>query len=148
MAALVTATFGTEARRGGFLVAGSGLTAAGLAALSAAPGLTAAAVASAGIGGGLVLFLSTGQSTLQLAAGDTARGRVMALWAMTLSFSAPLGHVVAGAMAVRVGVTAVLAGMAAGATLVVAAVVGLTLSRSWVVVEPAPPVGDDGPAEE
>ena len=34
---------------------------------------------------GLILFLSTGQSTLQLGVPDGIRGRVMALWAITLS---------------------------------------------------------------
>ena len=47
-------------------------------------------------GFGLVLYLSTGQSTLQLAVPDDRRGRVLALWAMTLSASAPIGHLLAG----------------------------------------------------
>ena len=82
------------------------------------------AVACAGcVGFGLVLFLSTGQSALQLAVPDDTRGRVMALWAMMLSASAPAGHLAAGQLADAVGVAPVFAGMAAGVAAVAAAVV-------------------------
>ena len=146
--ALFTATFGTEARRGLFLVGGSGLSVVGLTGLTVAPGLAEATAAAACIGFGLILFLSTGQSALQLAAGDKARGRVMALWAMTLSGSAPVGHLLAGAVAAQVGVTPVLAGMAGGSAVVVVATAALTLARGWIVVEPAEPGSDDGSAEK
>jgi hypothetical protein len=69
----------------------------------------------AATGFGLILYLSTGQSTLQLAVPDEKRGRVMAWWAMTLSASAPLGHLVAGqAVASLNDAGPVLTGMAAG----------------------------------
>ncbi len=96
VAALATATFGTVGRRGLFLVAGSALTAAGLAGLAAAPSLGAAGLAAGCLGFGLILFLATGQSAVQLSVTDETRGRVMALWAMTLSASAPTGHLLAG----------------------------------------------------
>lgn len=118
VAALATATFGTIGRRAAFLVIGAAATAGGLLGLSAAETLTAAAGCCGCVGFGLILFLSTGQSTLQLAVPDAKRGRVMALWAITLSASAPLGHLLAGEAAVRFGVVPVLRGMAVGAGLV------------------------------
>ncbi len=120
--ALATATFGAPARRGRFLVLGAAATAAGLAGLAAAT-TTVPAVAGAGcVGFGLILFLSTGQSALQLAVPDATRGRVMALWAMMLSASAPVGHLAAGQIADAVGVAPVFAGMAVGVGAVAAAI--------------------------
>lgn len=114
-AAFTTATFGTVGRRTAFLAAGAGLTAAALGLLALAPGFGWAALAAAGLGFGLVLFLSTGQSAMQLAVDDATRGRVMALWAMALAGSAPVGHLLAGAAASVWPVRAVLTGMTIGA---------------------------------
>jgi MFS family permease len=124
VAALATATFGRSDNRGRFLVVGAGLTAAGILAVSQTAHPWLAACGCATMGFGLILYLSTGQSILQLAVPDAKRGRVLALWAMTLSASAPLGHLLAGQAVTHFGVTPVLAGMAAGvgtATLVLAA---------------------------
>ena len=125
VAALATATFGTAGRRGAFLVVGSAAAAAGLLGLSFVGEVGRAAACCACVGFGLILFLSTGQSTLQLAVPDERRGRVMALWAMTLSASAPLGHLLAGEAASRFGVTAVLAAMGVGTAVAAAALVAL-----------------------
>jgi hypothetical protein len=89
----------------------------------------AAAAGCGCVGFGLILFLVTGQSTLQLAVPDAKRGRVMALWAITLSASAPLGHLLAGEAAARLGVVPVLRGMAVGAGVVAAALLALTAGR-------------------
>jgi MFS family permease len=129
VAALTTATFGTVGRRAPFLVAGATAAAGGLLGLSAATGMAAAAGCCGCVGFGLILFLSIGQSTLQLAVPDAKRGRVMALWAITLSASAPLGHLLAGEAAARLGVVPVLRGMAAGAGAVAVALVALTTAR-------------------
>lgn len=142
--ALLTATFGTIARRGVFFLAGSSLTTMGLVGLTIAVNLTVAAGAASFLGIGLIFFLSTGQSVLQLSANDHARGRVMALWAMTLSASAPLGHLLAGALATRFGVIPVLVGLTIGAAVVVALVLVLTIFRGWTVKESAGPTGQDG----
>src|SRR5205085_8149143 len=96
VAALATATFGSVARRAAFLVTGAAATAGGIFGLSAVAVLPAALLFGGCVGFGLILFLSTGQSTLQLAVPNERRGRVMALWAMMLSASAPLGHLLAG----------------------------------------------------
>jgi hypothetical protein len=118
VAALATATFGTTARRGFFLAAGAVAGSIGLLGVSQTmrPGLAALACAASGFG--LILYLSTAQSTLQMAVPDSRRGRVLALWAMTLSASAPLGHLLAGQAVTLVGVGRVLLIMAAGAGLV------------------------------
>ena len=130
VAALTNATFGTVGRRGFFLLAGASVTAAGLVALAAAQSLGAAVLAAGSLGFGLILFLSTGQSAVQLSVSDETRGRVMALWAMTLSASAPVGHLLAGVAATAWPVRWVLAGMASGAGLVAAGTL-LLAARGW-----------------
>ena len=129
-AALTTATFGTVGRRGFFLATGATLTAVALGLLALAPELASAAIAAACLGFGLILFLSTGQSAMQLAVEDNTRGRVMALWAMTLAGSAPLGHLLAGAAASVWPVREVFAGLAIGAALTATGVLALAI-RGW-----------------
>ena len=129
VAAFTTATFGSIARRAGFLVLGASATALGLLGLAIAAELPAALIGAAAVGFGLILFLSTGQSTLQLGVPDGIRGRVMALWAITLSASAPIGHLLAGQAAEAVGLELVLEVMAAGSGLVALGLVLLVLSR-------------------
>jgi MFS family permease len=123
-AALTTATFGNVARRRAFLLLGSTLGAAGLYALALFPAFVPALAACAALGFGLILYLSTGQSTLQLGLPGRVRGRVMALWAVTLSASAPLGHLTFGAAAETFPILQVLQTMAVG---VVAVICGLIL---------------------
>ncbi|HEV3383284.1 MAG TPA: MFS transporter [Gemmata sp.] len=127
IAALTTATFGTTARRGKFLVVGASAASIGLLGLSLSMHPEFAMICCAAAGFGLILYLSTGQSIIQLAVPNEMRGRVMALWAITLSASAPLGHLLAGQLVTLVGVGPVLKGMAAGVGLV-AIVLGWLLS--------------------
>jgi MFS family permease len=128
-AALATATFGSVARRGGFLLVGLAACAAGLVGLGFAERAWAAGACCAATGFGLILYLSTGQSTLQLAVPDDKRGRVMAWWAMTLSASAPLGHLIAGEAVTAFEVGPVLLGMGAGIALVTVCFAGLLAVR-------------------
>ncbi|MDW8243459.1 MAG: MFS transporter [Thermogemmata sp.] len=116
--ALTTATFGTAARRRLFLRLGALATTAGLVLLSQTSNLPTAAAGCIAVGFGLILYLSTGQATLQLAAPNQVRGRLMALWAMTLSASAPIGHLLAGQAVVWLGVVNVLILAASGCGLV------------------------------
>ncbi|HYH69581.1 MAG TPA: MFS transporter [Urbifossiella sp.] len=116
--ALGCATYGTPARRGAFLVFGAAAAAAGLWGLAETTTAPAAVGWAGCVGFGLILFLSTGQSAVQLAVPDDVRGRVMAVWAMTLSASAPAGHLAAGQIADAAGVAPVLRGMALGCFLV------------------------------
>ncbi len=129
VAALATATFGSPPRRAAFLVLGVSVTALGIFGLALSDRLGAAAGCAAAIGFGLILFLSTGQSTLQLAVPDEVRGRVLALWAITLSASAPVGHLLAGQMAEIFGIEAVLLAMAAGTGLVAAGLAAIVARR-------------------
>lgn len=141
-AALTNATFANEARRGMLLLGGAILTAIGLFSLAMAQTGNLAAVAAACIGFGLVLYLSNGQSTIQLSVPDGQRGKVMALWAMTLSGSAPVGNTITGLAAQHYPIRIVLTGMATGATLVtvgIAAMVFFRHSKRFVMKEPIPP---------
>ena len=65
----------------------------GVAMLCAAfsPVLAVAFVALAAMGWTSVTFLATGNTTLQLEAAPTMRGRVMALWAVAFMGSTPVG---------------------------------------------------------
>ncbi|HEY2784033.1 MAG TPA: MFS transporter [Fimbriiglobus sp.] len=96
LGALVTATFGSVKRREIFLLGGTTVGTLALAALAFVRTPGSAAAACAGCGFGLITYLSTSQSILQLHSPDECRGRVMALWAMTLSASAPIGHLLVG----------------------------------------------------
>lgn len=92
----MTAAFGSPSRREAYLFLGSLLSLAGLAAITLAPSFQFALAAAALFGFGLILYLSTGQSIMQLDAPDATRGKVMAFWAMTLSGSSIPGHLLAG----------------------------------------------------
>jgi MFS family permease len=117
--ALTTATFGAESRRSLFLRLGAWTTALGLLLLTQAVELLVAGLGCVATGFGLILYLSTGQAVLQLAAPPEIRGRLMALWAMTLSASAPMGHLLAGQAAAWWGVMTVLLALA-GSCVVIA----------------------------
>ena len=130
LAALATASFLKSGRRGQFLVIGSGLALLAMLSLSVVQSLTLAVLASSGLGFGLVLYLSTGQSTMQLSVEDHARGRAMSLWAMMLSASAPLGHFLAGQAANWFPVRDVMLTLASGLAIVWVAVLALLL-RGW-----------------
>ena len=126
--ALTTATYGSIKRRGLLLIVGAALTALALFGLSFSATIRPAAVSAAVLGFGLILFLSTGQSTLQLSVDGPRRGRVLALWAMTLSASAPLGHLIAGFAARVYPLPDVLMVMGAGAGITVLLVAALARS--------------------
>jgi MFS family permease len=95
-AAWTVATFGSTARSRRLIATGVGIISAGLVALALAGSLLTAAAACACIGYGLILFLSTSQSVVQLSSPDENRGRIMGIWAMTQSGAVPLGDILAG----------------------------------------------------
>ncbi len=107
-AAWTVATVGSAEQRRRLLGIGVAVVSSALLALSCAPNLPVAVGSSAGIGFGLILFLATGQSVVQLNAADYIRGRVMGIWAMTLSGAVPLGNLLAGRAADWWGVPLVL----------------------------------------
>ena len=77
---------------------------------------------------GSVMFLATGNSTLQLEADPSMRGRVMALWAVAFLGSTPVGGPLIGWI---VAVTSARVGLAVGGlSCIVAAALGLgTMAR-------------------
>ncbi|MGD0944007.1 MAG: MFS transporter [Acidimicrobiales bacterium] len=99
----LTAAMGVGAVLGGLVTAARGrtglrrLTLAGLSFglaigfASLAPLLAVEFVALAAVGWASVTFLATGNSTLQLQADPSMRGRVMALWAVAFTGSTPVG---------------------------------------------------------
>lgn len=124
IAALATATFGSAERRKSFLIIGAFTAGFGLLGLTQTNVLPLAMLCTGSTGFGLILYLSTGQSTLQLAVPDEVRGRVLALWAMTLSASAPIGHLIAGQATRDFGILIVLEWMTVG---VLASAMGLAI---------------------
>jgi MFS family permease len=109
------AAFGVGAAAGGLVVASRrprGLHAVAVAA--AAFGLTMLAAAAAPtfalellalgcVGAASVTFMSRGNTTLQLTAADQMRGRVMALWAVALIGTTPIGGPIIGYIAQHAG---------------------------------------------
>jgi len=131
----LTAAMGVGAVFGGLVTAARGRTglrhftlagmmfgvAIGLAAV--APLLTVEIVALAAVGWASVTFIATGNTTLQLQAEPTMRGRVMSLWAVAFQGTTPIGGPLIGwivaAASARIGL-----GVGAAAC-VVATVIGL-----------------------
>jgi MFS family permease len=66
--------------------------------VAAAPVMWTAVVACALTGAASVLFLTTGNATVQLASEPQLRGRVLALWSLALVGSTPIGSPVIGAV--------------------------------------------------
>jgi MFS family permease len=66
--------------------------------LAAAPTLPTAIAACVLVGVATVLFLTTGNATVQLASDPEYRGRVTALWSMALVGTTPIGSPVIGAL--------------------------------------------------
>jgi MFS family permease len=123
---LVTATRGRTGLRP-FTIAAAGLgVAMCLAAFS--PGLAIELVALGSVGYASVSFLATGNTTLQLEADPTMRGRVMALWSIAFLGTTPIGGPLLGWIIAssngRVGL-----GVGAGSCLVAAGIGGAAAWR-------------------
>lgn len=131
----MTAAMGAGAVVGGLLVAAVGRTglrtlvlASGafgavimLAAL--APTLPVELVALALVGWASISFMATGNSTLQLAAAPSMRGRVMSLWFVAFQGSTPIGGPIIGWVMAQAGARA---GLGVGAiTCLLVALLGL-----------------------
>jgi MFS family permease len=139
----LTAAMGVGAVLGGLVTAARGRTglrhftlaglmfgvAIGLAAF--APVLAVELVALAAVGWASVTFIATGNTTLQLQAEPTMRGRVMSLWAVAFQGTTPIGGPLIGwvvAMAsarIGLGVGAIACFVAAGIGLIAMAKLGI-----------------------
>jgi predicted MFS family arabinose efflux permease len=135
----MTAAMGIGAVIGGLIVATKGRTglrplvlaagALGLAmgAATLAPTLPVELFALALVGGTSITFMSTGNSTLQLAAAPEMRGRVMALWFVAFQGSTPIGGPLIGVTMEMLGARA---GLGVGAlTCFMMAAAGLFIGR-------------------
>jgi MFS family permease len=135
----MTAAMGVGAVVGGLLVAARGKTglrplvgAAGVFGLavalaSLAPSLPFELVALAFAGAASITFMSTGNSTLQLEAQPSMRGRVMALWFVAFQGSTPVGGPIVGWVMAMIGARA---GLGLGAvTCFLVALLGLSALR-------------------
>jgi MFS family permease len=142
----MTAAMGVGAVVGGLLVAARGKTglrplivsasgfAVAMTLAALAPNLGIELVALALAGAGSISFMSMGNSTLQLNADPSMRGRVMSLWFVAFQGSTPIGGPLVGWLMAVIGPRA---GLGLGAlTLVVVALGGLLALRSHQVGTP------------
>jgi MFS family permease len=102
------ATFGSAQLRDRLIVTGVAGVSAALVGLSFAGNLMVASACCALLGFGLILFLATSQSVMQLGSGEHNRGVLMGIWAVTLSGAVPLGNLLAGPAADKWGASRVL----------------------------------------
>ncbi|MFC7862676.1 MFS transporter [Streptomyces murinus] len=107
------------------LIRAAAFFAAALTAAAVIPWLPGVLAALAVVGAASTAFLATGNTTLQLVAEPSLRGRVMALWSVTFLGSTPVGGPVVGVVAQHLGPRAGL-GLGAAACLA-ATVLGLAV---------------------
>ncbi|MGA2470645.1 MAG: MFS transporter [Solirubrobacteraceae bacterium] len=135
----MTAAMGIGAVVGGLLVAWRGKTgvrplviatgafAVAFAFAALAPSLPVELLALALLGWASISFMATGNSTLQLTADPTMRGRVMSLWFVAFQGSTPIGGPVIGWVMAEAGARA---GLGVGAvTCTLVALLGLLVLR-------------------
>jgi MFS family permease len=141
----MTAAMGIGAAAGGLVTAARGRTGLRAAVIAAAAfGVCVAASAAAPtvalelgalvlVGAGSVSFVSVGNSSLQLGADPSMRGRVMSLWSVAFQGSTAIGGPIIGGVIALAGARA---GLAIGAvTCFVAAGIGATILRRPRAVE-------------
>jgi MFS family permease len=143
----MTSAMGVGAVLGGLLVAAKGkvglrpLVAAAaafgvfLALATIAQNLSMELIALALAGGASIAFMSSGNSTLQLAAAPNMRGRVMSLWFVAFQGSTPIGGPIIGWVMATAGARA---GLGVGAiTCLLVAALGLMALRRGAEHRPA-----------
>jgi MFS family permease len=135
----MTSAMGVGAVIGGLFVANKGKTglptlvlaasAFGVVLLlaSVAPSLPTELVALALAGGASISFMATANSTLQLSAAPSMRGRVMALWFVAFQGSTPIGGPIVGWVMAQAGARAGLG--LGGITCLLTALLGLVALR-------------------
>ncbi len=135
----MTSAMGVGAVLGGLLVAAKGRTGLPMLVASAtafgvvlllaslAPNLPIELVALALAGGASIAFMSSGNSTLQLAAAPHMRGRVMSLWFVAFQGSTPIGGPLIGWVIAEAGARAGLG--VGGVTCLFVATLGIVAVR-------------------
>jgi MFS family permease len=147
----MTASMGVGAVAGGLLVAARGRTGLSTLVLAAAafgvvlalatlaPTLPLELIALALVGWASVSFMSTGNSTLQLGADPSMRGRVMSLWFVAFQGSTPIGGPIIGWVMAAAGARA---GLGVGAaTCLLVALLGLLALRRLTPDSPLAQLG-------
>ena len=136
---LMTAAMGAGAVAGGLVVAAVGRTGLRMLVLASgafgavivlaalAPTLPFELAALALVGGASISFMATGNSTLQLAAAPSMRGRVMSLWFVAFQGSTPIGGPLVGWVMAWAGARAGLG--VGGVTCLLVALLGLLALR-------------------
>jgi MFS family permease len=104
---LVTAARGRTGVRAAIVAAAAFGVCVGFAAL--APSVAVELVALFAVGAGSVSFVSVGNSTLQLGADPTMRGRVLSLWSVAFQGSTAVGAPIVGGIVAAFGARAALA---------------------------------------
>jgi MFS family permease len=106
-----------------------------LVAMALVHDLGLAIVARAAAGFSMIVFFATGNASLQLTVPDAIRGRAMALWTFVFGASLPLGQLLMGAAAGRLGTPRA---FAAGGAVVLLASVAVALTRPFRAPDPDP----------
>jgi MFS family permease len=135
----MTAAMGVGAVCGGLVMAARGKTGLRTLVLAAigfgaamllatvAPDIALELIALMLVGAASIVFMSSGNSTLQLTAAPEMRGRVMSLWFVAFQGSTPIGGPIVGAV---MGTLGARAGLGLGAvTCFVAAIAGVAVLR-------------------
>ena len=140
----MTAAMGIGAVAGGLVVAARGKTGlhplvlaatafgAALTLATLAPNLAVELIALALAGAASISFMASGNSTLQLSAAPSMRGRVMALWFVAFQGSTPIGGPIVGWVMAVAGARA---GLGLGAVTCIA--VALVGALAWRAGRPA-----------
>jgi MFS family permease len=131
MGGLVTAARGRTGLRAAVLAAGAFGICVTAAAL--APSMALELIALFLVGAGSISFVSVGNSTLQLGADPSMRGRVMSLWSVAFQGSTAIGGPIVGGIIAVAGARAGL--LVGGATCFAAAAVGAFYLRRPQPVE-------------
>ena len=108
--ALLLATRSGVRGLGRWIAAAAGVFGVGLVVFSLSRNLWLSAALLVPVGGGMMVQMASSNTMLQTMAPDALRGRIIALYAMTFMGMAPLGALVAGAVAGRVGAPLTVAG--------------------------------------
>jgi MFS family permease len=90
--------------------------------------LSLAALSLVGAGCGAIMAYSSSQTLIQTAVPDRLRGRILGIWLVMFSGSVPLGALVAGGLAYRLGVPRVMA----GSSIVCLAMAALIARSGWL----------------
>ncbi len=110
LGAVLVAIYGTMERTKYFMRGGVFMVTVSLLGLAIAGSVPAAILWVSLCGCGLILFLATCQSVLQLSSGEHNRGQIMGIYAVIISGAVPLGNQIVGHVADYAGVTKVLLG--------------------------------------